>query len=236
MEIADKKKILLIDDHPLLRKGIGMIIRQKLGQYHQIGEAANSQEAYSMVLSDDWDVVVLDINIPGRDGIDLLKDFHRDKPDLPILMLSAYPIKEFAIRCIKAGASGYINKQSPADDIAEAIAHSDSVLSEGRSTYLDRRTAGLARALSYARSGNRAAMEQAFRAALMGVDATESVMSQAVVRLARAVAYETMGDVNADAYRLEASSLLADMGVAVPGWERAFRIASGDIRSANIST
>jgi two-component system, NarL family, invasion response regulator UvrY len=122
MEIADKKKILLIDDHPLLRKGIGMIIRQKLGQYHQIGEAANSQEAYSMVLSDDWDVVVLDINIPGRDGIDLLKDFHRDKPDLPILMLSAYPIKEFAIRCIKAGASGYINKQSPADDIAEAIA------------------------------------------------------------------------------------------------------------------
>ncbi|MFT5531193.1 MAG: class 3 adenylate cyclase/tetratricopeptide (TPR) repeat protein [Candidatus Poriferisodalaceae bacterium] len=122
------------------------------------------------------------------------------------------------------------------NDIAEAIAHSDSVLSEGRSTYLDRRTAGLARALSYARSGNRAAMEQAFRDALMGVDATESVMSQAVVRLARAVAYETMGDVNADAYRLEASSLLADMGVEVPGWERAFRIASGDIRSANIST
>ncbi len=121
MEILDPKKILLVDDHALLRKGIGMIIRQKLGEGHQIAEAANSQEAYSMVLGEDWDVVVLDINIPGRDGIDLLKDFQRDKPDLPVLMLTAYPIKEFAIRCIQAGASGYINKQAPAENIAEAI-------------------------------------------------------------------------------------------------------------------
>jgi DNA-binding NarL/FixJ family response regulator len=121
MEIIDPKKILLVDDHALLRKGISMIIRQKLGEGHQIAEAANSQEAYSMVLGEDWDVVVLDINIPGRDGIDLLKDFQRDKPDLPVLMLTAYPIKEFAIRCIQAGASGYINKQAPAENIAEAI-------------------------------------------------------------------------------------------------------------------
>ena len=121
MEILDPKKILLVDDHALLRKGISMIIRQKLGEGHQIAEAANSQEAYSTVLSEDWDVVVLDINIPGRDGIDLLKDFQRDKPDLPVLMLTAYPIKEFAIRCIQAGAAGYINKQAPAEDIAEAI-------------------------------------------------------------------------------------------------------------------
>jgi two-component system invasion response regulator UvrY len=121
MEILDPKKILLVDDHALLRKGISMIIRQKLGEGHQITEAANSHEAYSMVLGEDWDVVVLDINIPGRDGIDLLKDFQRDKPDLPVLMLTAYPIKEFAIRCIQAGASGYINKQAPAEDIAEAI-------------------------------------------------------------------------------------------------------------------
>lgn len=121
MEILDPKKILLVDDHALLRKGISMIIRQKLGEGHQIAEAANSQEAYSMVLGEDWDVVVLDIHIPGRDGIDLLKDFKRDKPDLPVLMLTAYPIKEFAIRCIQAGAAGYINKQAPAEDIAEAI-------------------------------------------------------------------------------------------------------------------
>ena len=121
MEILEPKKILLVDDHALLRKGISMIIRQKLGEGHQIAEAANSQEAYSTVLSEDWDVVVLDINIPGRDGIDLLKDFQRDKPDLPVLMLTAYPIKEFAIRCIQAGAAGYINKQAPAEDIAEAI-------------------------------------------------------------------------------------------------------------------
>ncbi|MFP6904630.1 MAG: response regulator transcription factor [Verrucomicrobiota bacterium] len=121
MEILDPKKILLVDDHALLRKGISMIIRQKLGEGHHIAEAANSQEAYSMVLGEDWDVVVLDIHIPGRDGIDLLKDFKRDKPDLPVLMLTAYPIKEFAIRCIQAGAAGYINKQAPAEDIAEAI-------------------------------------------------------------------------------------------------------------------
>lgn len=113
-------------------------------------------------------------------------------------------------------------------NVEEAATHATRVLGASRATYLDRRTASLALALSYARRGERVEMEQAFSDALAAVDATESRLSQALARLARAVAYEVIGDSQADAYHLEAGSLLADIGVEPDGWEDAFRVAVGD--------
>jgi tetratricopeptide (TPR) repeat protein len=113
-------------------------------------------------------------------------------------------------------------------NVEEAATHATRVLGDSRATYLDRRTASLALALSYARRGERVEMEQAFSDALAAVDATESRLSQALARLARAVAYEAIGDSQADAYHLEAGSLLADIGVEPDGWEDAFRVAAGD--------
>lgn len=115
-----------------------------------------------------------------------------------------------------------------AGDIAVALECADRVLDDGRATYLDRRTAYLARCLTHARTGDLAAMESGFVEALAMADATESAMSKGLVRLARAVAYEELDDHGAAAYRLEAEAALAGLGGWPRGWERAFRLAAGD--------
>lgn len=114
------KKILIVDDHPIVRDGL----KQILGQSADLvvsGEAGNADEALALVRDSDFDLVVLDITLPGRTGIDLLRDLRRERPTLPVLMLSIHPEDELGIRAVKAGASGFLSKECASDDLVRAI-------------------------------------------------------------------------------------------------------------------
>ena len=113
-------KILIADDHPVVLKGIKDIISAT----HDItvaDEVGDGLEAVEKVRKNHYDVVLLDISMPGVDGLEALGEIQRLKPDLPVLILSIYPEEQFAVRAIKAGASGYLTKQSAPDELVTAI-------------------------------------------------------------------------------------------------------------------
>ena len=113
-------RILLVDDHPLVRQGIKQVLA---GAFHPafIGEAANAEEGLSEARSTEWDVMVLDLTLPGASGLDLLKDLRREKPMLPVLVLSMHPPDQFARRAMNAGAAGYLTKDSAPAELVKAI-------------------------------------------------------------------------------------------------------------------
>jgi two-component system, NarL family, invasion response regulator UvrY len=114
------KKILIVDDHPIVRDGLKQILADTEDMVVG-GEAGSADEALTLVRNSDWDLVVLDITLPGRTGIDLLRDLHRERPALPVLMLSIHREEELGVRAVKAGASGYLNKECASDDLVHAI-------------------------------------------------------------------------------------------------------------------
>jgi two-component system, NarL family, invasion response regulator UvrY len=93
------------------------------------GEARNAQEALDLVWKENWDVVVLDITMPGRSGLEVLREIKKSKPRLPVLVLSMHPENQFAVRVLKRGASGYMTKESAPDELVGAI---KKVLAGGR--------------------------------------------------------------------------------------------------------
>jgi two-component system, NarL family, invasion response regulator UvrY len=105
-------RILVVDDHPLIRKGIVQTLADEFPQ-GQISEASNSADALDAVGKQILDLVLLDLSLPGRSGLDLLKEIKAICPKLPVLIVSSYPEDQFAIRSLKAGAAGYLNKESP---------------------------------------------------------------------------------------------------------------------------
>jgi two-component system, NarL family, invasion response regulator UvrY len=113
-------RILLVDDHPIVRQGIKQVLADAFNPA-VVGEAANAQEGMSEVLGTDWDVMVLDITLPGASGLDLLKDLRRERPTLPVLVLSMHPPEQFARRAMSAGASGYLSKDSPPIELVKAV-------------------------------------------------------------------------------------------------------------------
>ena len=113
-------RILLIDDHPLVRQGIKQVLSGSFEPAH-VGEAANAEEGLTEVRSTDWDVMVLDITLPRMSGLDLLKELKRERPMLPVLVLSMHPADQFARRAINAGASGYLTKDSAPTELVKAI-------------------------------------------------------------------------------------------------------------------
>lgn len=113
-------KILIADDHPVVRRGLKQIIADTPDMV--VGdEATNGWEVLSKARAGDCDVVLLDIAMPGKDGLDVLTQLKYEKPRLPILMLSTYPEEQFAIRALRAGASGYLTKDSAPDELVGAI-------------------------------------------------------------------------------------------------------------------
>jgi two-component system, NarL family, invasion response regulator UvrY len=99
-------------------------LRQTLGDAHdicEIGEAANGPQAIDLVRQRDWDAVVLDIGLPGRGGIEILKDIKRERPRLPVLILSMHPEDQYAVRALRAGAAGYVTKETVPEKLLEAI-------------------------------------------------------------------------------------------------------------------
>jgi len=113
-------KVLIADDHPIVRQGLKQILTEE-PDVVVVGEAQNSQEVLELVQKQDWDIVILDITMPGRGGIDVLKELKHERPKLPVLMLSVHPEDQYAVRALKAHASGYMTKDSAPEELVKAI-------------------------------------------------------------------------------------------------------------------
>lgn len=113
-------KILIADDHPIVRKGLKEII-EETSDMVVADEANNGEEALDKVLKSNLDVVVLDISMPGMSWIDILKKIKKEKPELSVLVLSMHPEELYAVQVFRAGASGYLTKQSTPDELLAAI-------------------------------------------------------------------------------------------------------------------
>jgi two-component system invasion response regulator UvrY len=113
-------KILVADDHPIVRKGLKQIIADSPGMV-VAGEASDGQKVLDQVQKDDYDVVLLDISMPGRSGLDILEQLKSERPGLAILVLSIYPEEQYAVRVLRAGASGYMTKESAPEELIAAI-------------------------------------------------------------------------------------------------------------------
>ena len=121
-------RALIADDHAVVRQGL----KQILGDTPEMlvaGEATNGQEVLDKVRAEPWDVVVLDISMPDRSGLDILKQLRSERPKLPVLVLSMHSEDQYAMRVLKAGASGYLTKDSAPDELVKAIR---KVVSGGR--------------------------------------------------------------------------------------------------------
>ncbi len=112
--------ILIADDHAIVRRGLKQILDEEPG-LAEVSEAQNGQEVLEMTRFQSWNLVILDINLPDRNGLDILNELHYSFPSLPILILSMYPEDQYALRVLKAGASGYLTKQSAPEELIKAI-------------------------------------------------------------------------------------------------------------------
>ncbi len=113
-------KILIADDHPIVRSGLKQIMVKEPGMVVE-GEAQNARELLSLVRKQAWDVVILDINLPDRSGLDVLIQLKKEFPTLPVLMLSVHPEEQYAVRALKSGAAGCLTKHSVPGELVKAI-------------------------------------------------------------------------------------------------------------------
>jgi len=113
-------KILIADDHTVFREGLKRIFAEA-ADIAEIGEASNAQQLLERVAEKRWDVVLLDISMPGKSGLEVLKEIKQIHPRLAVLVLSMHPERQFAVRVIKAGAAGYLTKGSAAGEVVKAI-------------------------------------------------------------------------------------------------------------------
>ncbi len=113
-------KILIADDHPVVRKGLREII-EEISDMKVADEASNGQEVLAKVFKQDFDVVLLDISMPGRSGLEILKELKSQLPKLAVLVLSIHPEEQYAVRVMKAGAAGYLTKNSAPDELVTAL-------------------------------------------------------------------------------------------------------------------
>jgi len=113
-------KILIADDHDVVQKGLRQILTDEFGEI-EFGQAKNTAEALEVVKKKKWDVMVLDISMPGRSGLDVLKEVKQNYPHIPVLVLSVHPEDQYAVRALKAGASGYLTKDSASEELVKAV-------------------------------------------------------------------------------------------------------------------
>jgi DNA-binding NarL/FixJ family response regulator len=113
-------RILLADDHALLRSGLRRILEEALPGVH-VGEAGTAEEALAALPDGAWDLLILDISMPGRSGLDILPDLKALQPSLPIVVLSMFGEQQFAIRALKAGASAYLTKERAPEELIQAV-------------------------------------------------------------------------------------------------------------------
>jgi two-component system, NarL family, invasion response regulator UvrY len=113
-------RVLVADDHELFRDGVKRILGDH-PDVKKVGQAGSAHEVFELIQKEQWDVVILDIKLPGRSGLDVLKELKEYNPKLPVLVVSMYPVEQFAVRVLKAGASGYLNKTSAALELITAL-------------------------------------------------------------------------------------------------------------------
>ena len=113
-------RILLADDHAIIRDGLRQIFAET-GDLRVAGEAASGHEVLARVREADWDILLLDLSMPGRNGLDLIRQIKAEKPRLPILVLSMHEPSQYAQRALRAGAAGYLNKDSDAPQLIEVV-------------------------------------------------------------------------------------------------------------------
>jgi two-component system invasion response regulator UvrY len=121
------KRILIIDDHEIVRDGLKKIVNEQ-SENITFGEASTAPEALRLVAEQDWDIVVLDLSLGGRNGLEVLRELKQIRPGLPVLILSMHSEEQYARRAFKAGAAGYITKDSPRAELLNAI----NKVAEGR--------------------------------------------------------------------------------------------------------
>jgi DNA-binding NarL/FixJ family response regulator len=112
--------ILIVDDHAVVRAGLRQFLLED-SSIQDVGEAATGEQALDALRKGRWDLVILDINMPGRNGIDILKHIVASSPDTKILILSGYPENQYAVNVLRAGASGYLPKESAPEELLKAV-------------------------------------------------------------------------------------------------------------------
>ncbi len=118
-------RIMIADDHPIVRSGLRQILEEN-PDMKVVAEHSNGAEALQWLRANKCDVVLLDISMPGKSGIDVLKQIQEEKPKLPVLIISIYPEDQYAVRLIKAGAAGFLTKESAPEVVVEAVRHVSS--------------------------------------------------------------------------------------------------------------
>jgi len=113
-------RILIADDHGVVRKGLRQILLDEFPTA-KIEEVADAEELIKKVMGDKWDVVVSDLSMPGRSGLDALQQIKLSHPQLPVLILSIHPEEQYALRALKSGASGYLSKDTAPDELVKAV-------------------------------------------------------------------------------------------------------------------
>jgi len=113
-------KVLIADDHPIVRAGLKQVI-ERSPDMKVAGEALDGQQVIDRVAAEEWDVVILDFSMPGKNGLDVIREIHRQRPALPVLVLSMHPESELAPRLLKAGIAGYLMKESATAELVGAI-------------------------------------------------------------------------------------------------------------------
>jgi two-component system, NarL family, invasion response regulator UvrY len=120
-------RVLIADDHAVVRRGVRQIL-EETSDIEVAGEAASASELWPKVREGRFDAVVLDVNLPGRSGLELLGDLKRERPELPVLILTVHSEEQYAVRALKAGASGFLTKESAPEKLVDAVRR----IAEGR--------------------------------------------------------------------------------------------------------
>jgi DNA-binding NarL/FixJ family response regulator len=113
-------RVLIADDHAIVRRGVRQIL-EETSDIEVTGEAASASELWPKVRDGRFDAVVLDVNLPGRSGLELLGDIKRERPELPVLILTVHSEDQYAVRALKAGASGFLTKESAPEKLVDAV-------------------------------------------------------------------------------------------------------------------
>ena len=113
-------RILIADDHAVIRKGLKQILLEAFPDA-LISEAVDAEEVTAKTIADTWDIVITDLSMPGRSGLDVAQDIKQNFPKLPVLILSIHPEEQYAIRALKSGASGYISKDAATEELVAAV-------------------------------------------------------------------------------------------------------------------